>query len=128
MATTNRSTAERTAEIDLAAETGAASPNEIAAAAPQPQSDPDATLVQLQQFGFSGERIVVSFPKTGDDERSSFFVGAAGYTAQVPFDTPVELPIEVVIHLDTCVETHYVSDHANNVIERKRKRYPYTRV
>lgn len=112
----------KTSEIDL---NGAAADAGDAAQASVQHGKDGSLTVGVQQFGFSGERRTVSFSKPSETEGPFMFVSVNGYSAQIPYDTPVEVPVEVLAALDTCVTTDYVRDERGNYNEKHRRRFPY---
>lgn len=73
----------------------------------------------------SGERVELTINQgEGDQGREPVFIGLNGTGYQVPRDTPVEVPVELLHILENAVQTVYEAN-GNTTRARQVKRFSY---
>lgn len=76
---------------------------------------------------FSGKRLRLTIQSgEGAVGRQAVYVGVNGVGFNIPRDTPVDVPEEVVQQLKNCVQTVYESDEKGGTREREVSRFSMT--
>lgn len=76
---------------------------------------------------FCGEYVQLTINSgEGTAGRQAVFVGINGYGLNIPRDTPVKVPVEVVQQLDNCMMTIYESVEGGGVKPREVNRFSTT--
>lgn len=76
---------------------------------------------------FSGERMELTIHSDqGEAGRQAVFVGINGVGFNIPRDTPVDVPIEVIQQLDNAVQVVYEGIEGGGTREREVKRFSTT--
>jgi hypothetical protein len=90
---------------------------------------PAAAALAVTDHGdnFSGEKIELTIHSdAGDAGRQAVFVGINGVGFNIPRDTPVAVPVEVVTQLENCMQTVYEGIEGGGTREREVKRFSTT--
>jgi hypothetical protein len=88
-----------------------------------------ATAVDVSDHSdsFTGDKVeLVINSGDGAAGKQAVFVGINGFGFNIPRDTPVHVPQEVVDQLANCMETQYESIEGGKVVEREVRRYAFS--
>lgn len=97
-----------------------------------PEINQEDTVKQVATGGtgdFSGERLKVNFPRQdGISGTDNIVYILNGYRFEIMRDEDVEVPIELLDSMDTCVVTDYKHGENGKPVAFARKRFPYQMV
>lgn len=90
---------------------------------------PNAEALAITDHGdnFSGDKVELTIHSdTGEAGRQAVFVGINGVGFNIPRDTAVAVPVEIVTQLDNAMQTIYEGIEGGGTREREVKRFSTT--